>query len=213
MGSFLAVTAVHDQPQVVAAAVEAFLAEHQAVSDTSDDFVNDTVGIYSSGDAWSVVQWPAFFNMYDEPAAEHISKSRGCLVSSVHTFDDDYWTHQLFDRGEQVDVFCTRPTYHLAEGADETPLRRAFAGRPDLVAEAFGIEDAKVAPYLKHLDVAKPPSGKVFDGDEHEFGDLWAFTDLWRQAGIRYPGETDEPVKRIRLAIGWQGLLPIGSVL
>jgi hypothetical protein len=210
MGSFLAVTAAREQPPVVAAAVEAFLAEHSATAPA--DEATETAGIFGSGE-WSVVVWPDFFNMYDEPAAQHLSKTRGCLVSSVHSFGDDYWTHLLLDRGEQLDVFCSRPTYHLAKDADEAPLRRAFAGRPDMIADAFGIEDGKVAPYLRHLDVDKPPSGKVFDGDQFELGDIRVFTDLWRQAGIEYPAPDAEPAARIGLALGWQGMLPIGSIL
>lgn len=238
MGNFLAATAIRDRPDAVAAAVEAFLAEHSAVAAEESErgaeeveategtegtattaitegtagIASESASVFAAGDEWSVVIWPAFFNVYDEPAAGRLSETCDTLVSTVHTFGDDYWTHVLYDRGTQVDVFCSKPTYHLDGGADEAPLREALAGRPDLIAEAFGVDTDRVAAYLKHTDVDKPPAGAAADGDEHDLADTWVFTDFWRALGIAYPGDQHDPAARVTLAAGWQGLLPVGSV-
>lgn len=210
MGNFLAATAVRTEPDAVAAAVEGFLAEHQAAAGAGAE--GESAQVYAAGDDWSVVLWPAFFNVYDEPAAGRLSQTCDTLVSTVHLFDDDYWTHVLYDRGDQVDVFCSKPTYHLDGETDAKPLRDAFAGRPDLIGQRFGIESQRVAPYLRHTDVDNPPHETVAEGDEHGLDDTWVFTDFWRALGITYPVGENDPAARVTFAPGWQGLLPVGSV-
>jgi hypothetical protein len=212
MGTFLAATAIRDEPGAVASAVEAFLADHSAAVADESPALAEAASVYATGNDWSVVIWPTFFNVYDEPAAGRLSESCDTLVSTVHTFGDDYWTHVLYDRGTQVDVFCSKPTYHLDGDANEKPLREALAGHPDLVAKAFGVEADRVAAYLKHTDIDRPPAGSAADGDEHDLADANVFTDFWRTLGITYPGDEGHPAARVPLATGWQGLLPVGTV-
>ena len=94
----------------------------------------------------------------------------------------------------------------------QKPLHEALAGHPDLVAKAFGVEADRVAAYLKHTDVDKPPAGSAADGDEHDLVDANVFTDFWRTLGITYPGDESNPTAQVPLATGCQGLLPVGTV-
>jgi hypothetical protein len=161
---------------------------------------------------WTSVLWPEYFVPYDAPICQSLSQSLNTLVSTIHVFDSDYWVHHLFSGGDLLDRFCSWPSYFVKERTEVSRLRREWSGKPEVVADAFGVSPSVVAPYFAHQDLTSAKRGKVHDDDRLLLEDFWVFTDLWRRLGIHYQYDPDAAEIRIRLGGDFPSKLPtIGS--
>jgi hypothetical protein len=205
VGYFLSVSAFRGtEVGALRDAIAAYAGEHGvsvAPVDGRDDDHRD-ISLFA-GD-WAVVLWPEHFNVHDVPACARLSADLGTLVSAIHTFDGDYWVHNVFRDGERLDRFASMPDYFTDTGATR------WAGDPARVAAAFGRAPEQVAPYYVHQSVhAEEPAGKAFGDDEFDLDNMWVFADLWRRLGIAYPEDMGATAACLRLAEGWEDRLPV----
>lgn len=169
MGHFLAVSAFKDQSvDSVATHVKDYLARYgvtcDAVGEGNPDESQDAL-LYPPSNNWTVVLWPAYFNIHDFELCGRLSSAMQTLVSTIHVYDDDYWAHGLFRNGSFVDIFASKPAY-FAEDADEAQrLRKKWKGNPQVIAAALTIPVESVAPYLVHVDQSNAQQ-KAFPSDE-----------------------------------------------
>lgn len=235
MGEFLAATAFRTRDtEALREAIERFYRENGHPvrrvegADARDLSPDDDTIIHGSAGNWTVVTWPRY--AADGPAADSVTAALATIASSVHVHDGDYWVHRLFESGRTLDRFASMPDY-FAEDPDSAQtalLAATWAGRADVLAEALGVADAVVAPYLVQapaLDDEEPDEdfedvdeawGKAFPDDTYDRSDVWVFTDFWRRIGIAYPAvpPADRPAAPshvLRLPAGAARELPQGT--
>ena len=101
--------------------------------------------------------------------------------------DDVVWGYNLFESGEEVDRYSSRPNYWQELTEEEYARQAGDAARvasvwPDLSADA-------IAGYL--TDKEKVPedqtSQKAYPDDEHEAWDGWQLTDFMKKLGLSFP--------------------------
>jgi len=203
MGHFLAATAIRAPVPAVTKAIIAYCAEHSVackeLERTQPHEKTDAL-LFAEGD-WTVVLWPAYFNMHDLSAARHLSAQLGTIVSTVSVHDDDCWCHGLCNRGELLDKFASAPELLELDPAEWT-------GDADTVAAALGVEPSSVAPYFRHVESNEDWDTKAFPDDEFPLVDFWVFCDFWRCCSISYPGDMTAFVSCLRLAENFADCLP-----
>lgn len=211
MGSFLAVSAFKDvTAERVADAVVSFAAEHDIEAEVLNGGPADEstqAAVFAPKGGWTVVLWPHGFNLHDVDACQRLTQTLGTVASTVHIYDDDYWTHVVLSSGEIVDRFASQPSYFEDVAA---PVAAAYAGNPAAVAATVGCTADDVAPYLR----VTPEDGEetfARDGDEFPLDSPWVFTDLWRAMGIAYPDDVASGVALVDLGDGWDDL-PSGVI-
>jgi hypothetical protein len=221
MGYFLAVSAISDSSvNDVTSAIVDFTSRNAVESSVRGRAEN---GYTPSYDAlvfdplgrWTVVLWPEFFNIHDFAACAEVSGRLQTEICSVHVYDDDYWAHGLFDRGEWIDRFCSVPDYFAENDADAERLAAEWKGDPAAFAAHFQVSAATIAPYFSQFR-ARPsprtdvrlPTGKVAADDEYELENFWVFTDFWKKLGIEYPQDVSSWSTSIRLARNFSRRLP-----
>jgi hypothetical protein len=197
VGEFVAATALRtsDLDAVQAAAVR-----HGRVRDTDDERLT-TVGIWAPVNGWTVVIWPNWFSDLNVVSPK-LSADLGTLASAIDVYDGDFWTHQLWRDGVELDRFNSSPEYFAQDRQELRRLREEWAGQPNVVAEAFGVDAGVVARYL-----IPPYTGffgrlrgrrKPFPDDESTLDDVWVFVDFWRRLGITSFDGTP-PARTVRL--------------
>lgn len=226
MGEFIDAVAVRAAPGLLAQALADYLAEHSVtVSEPSDPDDADIL-LYPSPGGWTVMLWPEGTGGAASAAAEDVSRRLGVVASVVSIFDGDFWTHVLFDRGEERDRFASIPDYFEEEPERGEELRRRWASNPAAVGSTVNVPESQIAPYLVHesgddeADVDEhgaytlPPNYQppmAFEDDLSPIGDPWVFVDFWRRLGITYPNGPTPPVKGIELSSNWENRLPNGA--
>src|SRR6266568_3669768 len=195
MGSFLAVSAFRDRSiDAVAESVRRFMSPHgvafEIVSAAEPDPHADAAA-YAPSNGWTVFLWPEHFNLHDIPLCEAVSGDLQTLVSTVHVYDDDYWTHALFDRSALVDRFASMPGYFADDAEQAAMLARAWAGDPNRLGDTLDVAPEMIRPYLVHVDNEAEEWPKAFPDDEFDLENFWVFVDLWRRVGIAYPEEVE----------------------
>jgi hypothetical protein len=199
VGEFVAATALNTSDLD---AVQAATARHGRVRETAgDEEARTTAGIWAPVNGWTVVIWPNWFTDLDAVSPK-LSADLGTLVSAIDVYDGDFWTHQLWRDGVEIDRFNSSPEYFVQDRQELRRLREEWAGRPDVVAEAFGVDAATVARYL-----IPPYTGffgrlrgrrKPFPDDASTLDDVWVFVDFWRRLGITSFDGTP-PARTVRL--------------
>ncbi len=212
MGNFLAVSAFRDvDDDAVAEATAAFFArcgvQIQPVAESEPNRPRSDFNVFAPVGRWTVVLWPAYFNIHDVPVCTALSGDLATVVSTVHTYDSDYWTHVLLREGSVLDRYASVPDYFEAENVAE--LAEKWAGNAAVVAVAVDGDPALLAPYF-HQAVGSEVRGKASPNDVFELGSEWVFTDFWRRAGIEYPRDVLSG-RRFRLGDGWDKLIPVTS--
>jgi hypothetical protein len=215
MGSFLAVSAFRDRSvDAVAESVRKFMSAHGVAFEfvnTAEPDPHVDAAAYSPPNGWTVFLWPEYFNVHDIPLCEIVSRDLQTLVSTVHVYDDDYWTHVLFDRGELVDRFASMPGYFADDAGQAAMLERAWAGDADRLADALDVAPEVIRPYLVHVDPEAAEMPKAFPDDESDLEDFWVFVDMWRRVGITYPEEVENYECLFRLGRDFMDRLPISQ--
>jgi hypothetical protein len=212
MGYFLAVSAFRavGEDEVVGA-ITALLARHSVqvrpVDRGEPDQPSLDFKVFAPAGGWTVVLWPAYFNIHDVPVCAALSEALGGVVSTVHTYDSDYWTHVLLREGRILDRFGSMPDYFVS-GDGATDIAARWAGDANVVAEMAGGDPAALGAYFRHD--AGEGDGKAFPDDEFALDSEWVFTDFWRRVGILYPADIGAG-RRFRLSDGWRELIPVTS--
>ena len=213
MGYFLAVSAFKNQPvEAVAKCTASYTGKHgvgcKPKSDGQTNLNPKTdAAIYAPANGWTVVLWPAYFNIHDIEACRALSEQMQAVVATVHVYDDAYWTNVLFDQGRRLDQFASIPNYF--EGGPEIAQR--WGGDASVVARAMSVPEAQIAPYFAKIGEAD--LGKAFVDDEFELSNFWVFTDFWRRIGIRYPADVSKCALQLRLDKGFGQKLPTSGEL
>lgn len=208
MGVFLAVSAFRRvDPAVLADALvtvaEGFGSSAEVVP--AGPAEEDSAAVFAPAGDWTVVVWPDRFNLHDVDTCVALTAALGTTVSTVHVYDDDYWTHAVVADGTVLDLFCSVPDYF----DDDPVLAVRYAGRPDLVGEALGVDPALVGRYLQPAE--KAGGAQARPGDEFTLDDFWVFTDFWRRMGISYPSDLGAPAVLVDLGDSWSQMFPSGA--
>ncbi|MBI5536673.1 MAG: hypothetical protein HY898_28395 [Deltaproteobacteria bacterium] len=188
MGLFLAASAFRNRSAAdVADTIRAYASKFGSAAEPcgpSDPETPEDVHVYAPAQGWTVVRWPAFFNVHDVPFCLDGSHNLRTLVSTVHIYDGDYWAHFLMENGALLDRFASWPDYFDPELPDAA--RAQWKGNPELIASKAGCDPTAIRPYLVHPDPEDPPPGKAAEDDAFELADVRVFADLWRRMGIRW---------------------------
>ena len=213
MGHFLATTAFRSDSvdEIKRAITEHFAAhgvKYQELDGSSSlDEATDAL-IFAPLNSWVVVLWPSYFSAHDFPLVASVGRARGWLISTMHTYDDDYWEHLAVRGSERLHSFCSRPSYWAGEAAELARVA-SFNPDPQRLSVALDVPSAALEPYL--VDASSVSEGmKAHPDDRFELGDFWVFTDFWLRLGITYPDPPTNPAAVVRLSKWFSKRLPAG---
>ena len=161
---------------------------------------NHAGSVWAPRAGWTLVSGPRFFTG-NAAAGQWLSGQFHTLVSTIDVYDGDLWMHLLWRDGVELDRFNSCPDYFVSGGREARRLRDQWAGRPEVVAAAFGRPVEHVAPYLVHpyssrLFGRRLPHRKAFPDDEHRLGDFAVFVDFWRRMGIAW-ATSEKPARHL----------------
>jgi hypothetical protein len=131
------------------------------------------------------VMYPGGFFGWDD-ASEHLSKSLGVSVISLHIHDGDLWMYVLYRDGQEIDHFNPIPDYWSIDmGPGE---RSSWAGNASVVSDNWeGVDAGSIDRYLVTWDLDDEHPGKAYEDDEHRIGDCWQLVDFMGKLGLVYP--------------------------
>ena len=213
MGHFLAVTAFHsDSVADVSAALSDYLASHgvavEMISSAAAPDSGRDAQIYEPINGWTVVLWPAYFNLHDFPFARSIATARNWLVSTVHVYDDEYWEHLAHNGATELHAICSRPNFWKDESPYDFERTARYDSSPERLAAAVGASTATIQPYLADADSLAAFDSKAHPDDQFPISDFWVFTDFWRRIGISYPTPPQNLATILRLGRNFARKLP-----
>lgn len=200
----------------VAAAVFRYAEKHGAPAEFVEPDSGDgrsTVDLWAPRNGWIVTIWPTHFTGLNA-VAQWLSGELTTLVSTIDVYDGDFWNHVLWRDGAEADRFSSWPDHFEADRHEAKRLKQEWAGRPDVLAESFGVPENHITPYL----IPPYSSGvfgwwmrrrKPFPDDTTELADIWIFIDFWRRLGIHYPDAP--PARSIRFTGRGSDGLPVGG--
>ena len=187
MGLFLAMSGVANSTKAaVEDALRAYATERGGTLETvgqSDD-PSEALLIAQLGNHVTVM-YPGEFVQWDD-ASQHLSRTLGTFVFSLHIHDEDLWMYILFSKGEQVDQFNPIPDY-WSEKMSEAEMQE-WAGRAAVVGMHWpDLEPETIGNYLFDWDLDDEEPDKAYPDDEFTFNDCWQVTDFMRRLGLAYP--------------------------
>jgi hypothetical protein len=233
MGYFLAVSAFQDSAvERLAQAIRRCASEFNVACHTFDPERAESnpetdASLFEPVEGWTVVLWPAYFNIHDFPVCQALSEQLSTLVSTMHVYDGDYWAHGLFERGQLLDRFCSQPDYFAEDSETAERMKTEWRGDPETIASRFNVSAEAIRGYVLRLasfeeSVPQPRSlfslfkrrrpglsvRKVKPDDEFGLDNFWVFTDFWKRLGIRYPDNVAEWAKLVRFDGDFKNHLP-----
>ncbi|KKL84729.1 hypothetical protein LCGC14_1961820 [marine sediment metagenome] len=240
MGHFLAVSAFRtEQVDELCQRIAGYCRSSDVgceVRESADDLSDETdATVYSPENGWVRVIWPNHFTANDFPLCENLSKQAALVVSTVHTYDGEYWEHLFLDRGDVLHKFCSWPDYDVGSEEEAVKAKAEWRGDPTQLAEFLGIPAESISGYMVHLSPppAEPPpkksifswltgksqpqpqpqfvveTHKAYDADHFDLEDFWVFTDFWAKLGIVYPDPWDQGIGcLLRFEPNWWKKLP-----
>ena len=214
MGHFLAVTAYQNtQPDLLLNTLSAYCSEVSVGCSESKVPQDSKDGlIYPPQNGWTVFLWPSYYNVVDLQSAQTMSGKLRTLVSSIHVYDDDYWTHGLFQNGENIDLFCSHPEYHGTGFFENRRLAKLWSGSSEKIAAACGIPPERIAGYLRNnRKLGSKADTRVHAEDQFDLSNFWVFVDFWKKLGINYPVDMTGFVKAVRFSRDANFKMPAGS--
>jgi hypothetical protein len=214
MGYFLAATAFHSEsvPEIVQAITEQMRSHdvtHEVLPGSSAFDEATDAQVFPPQNGWCVVLWPTYFNIHDFPLAKALAMARPWLISTVHVYDDHYWEHLAVQGSNELQSFCSCPTYWEDQPSE---LERVAKFKPSAnqIAAAAGVSATTLEPYLVDTDKLSDQAVKAYAEDQHPLSDIWVFTDFWRRLGIVYPDPQENPAAIVRLSKWFAKRLPTG---
>ena len=187
MGLFLAMSGVANSSRAaVEEALRAYATERggtlEAVGASADP--TEALLIAESG-SHVTVMYPGEFVQWDE-ASQHLSRTLGTSVFSLHIHDEDLWMYVLFSKGEQVDQFNPIPDYWQRKMPKNE--KELWAGNADVVAQHWpGVMPESIRNYLFVWDLDVAESDNAYDDDQFPYNDCWQVTDFMHRLGLVYP--------------------------
>jgi hypothetical protein len=187
MGLFLAMSGVANAGRAaVEETLRAYATEKggtlEAVGPSTD--LSDALLVADSGNHVTVM-YPSDFGRWDE-TSEHLSRSLGTSVVSLHIHDEDLWMYVLFSKGEQVDQFNPIPDYWHKKMPKSD--KQVWAGNAAVVAQHWpSVTPEAIREYLHEWDLDAVDSDLAYDDDEFSYNDCWQMTDFMRRLGLVYP--------------------------
>ena len=154
------------------------------------------VATISESGRWTVVKWPAGFYRHDIPVCIELARLLSAVVSTLHVYAGNYWTHALIDRGTALDLFCSVPDYFAETPDVKQRLREKWAGRPAIVAAALGAKPEQVAPYFVR---SGDGAGKAFADDQYPLGDWRVYQDFLARTNVWSEKVAASDVRRLSL--------------
>jgi hypothetical protein len=96
-------------------AVQEAAVPHGRVRDTEGDDEQRTMArIWAPVNGWTVVIWPNWFTDL-KIVSPKLSADLGTLASAIDVYDGDFWTHQLWRNGVELDRFNSSPEYFVQD--------------------------------------------------------------------------------------------------
>ena len=188
--------------QVVAYAAERGVEARVAAADGGE--LADQADVYEPLDGWTVVMWPDTSAEAAVELARAISHRLGIVASCVSAYDDDFWSHLVFDAGQERDRFTSRPDYF----EEESGTGHRWLSDPGTVAGLFGVDAAEISEYLAPIteeDLEADDERRAHPDDEYALTDSWVFVDFWRRLGIVYPDADVPPLQcGVTFPPGWE---------
>ena len=171
MGHFLAVSAFRDRSvqsvsDAVVAYAKRFDCDCEPATGGEPDDSRDAL-VFPPENGWTAILWPSYFNIHDIELCRNVSSALAAIVSTVHVYDGDYWTHALIESGTVRDVFASMPYYF----ADVVSKLSMPVGTGVLSATAYWGRDVISWPWID------PEPGSITD-DNMQWVALqlaWAF--------------------------------------
>ena len=191
MGLFLAISGVANAGRAtVEEALRAYAVERggtlESVGPSAD--LSDALLIADSGNHVTVM-YPCDFVKWDE-ASEHLSKTLGTSVVSLHIHDEDLWMYVLFSKGEQIDQFNPIPDYWSRKMPKSE--KQVWAGNAAVVAQHWpGLAPESIREYLHEWDLDAEDSDLAYADDEFPYNECWQMTDFMGRLGLVYPIDDD----------------------
>ncbi|MDR7274041.1 hypothetical protein [Catenuloplanes atrovinosus] len=197
----------HDDAGEVARLVVAYAAERGVearVGSASGGEIADQADVYEPLDGWTVVMWPSTSGDAAVELARAVSGRLGTVASCVSAYEDDFWSHLVFEAGRERDRFTSRPDYFEEEAGTE----HRWTSDPAVVAGLFGVGAADITDYLTPLtedDLDGEDERRAHPDDEYALTDSWVFVDFWRHLGITYPDADVPPLQYgVTFSPGWE---------
>lgn len=215
MGYFLAVTAfktdsVADLARVVIDHMKSYGVPCESLPVDSQLDPQRDAQMYAPVAGWTVIFWPAYFNIHDFPLVRTLAASQGWLVSTVHVYDDEYWEHLCCSGGTELHAFCSRSRFWKEESPDDFQRMSGYDTEPSRLASSIGISPQVIQPYIVDVDSLPTPEAKAHPNDEFTLGDFWVFVDFWRRMGVTYPTPPQNLAAVLRLGLNVGKKLPVG---
>lgn len=199
MGYFLAVAAfktdsVADLARVVTDHMKSYGVPCESVPVDSQLDPQHDAQIYAPVADWTVILWPAYFNIHDFPLVRTLAASQGWLVSTVHVYDDEYWEHLCCSGGTELHTFCSRSRFWEEESPDDFQRMSGYDTEPSRLASplvfhrrSFSHTSLTLTRYLLPRQRRIPRTSSRLE----IFGSLWIFGDAWASL-IRHHHRTSQ---------------------
>jgi hypothetical protein len=196
----------HDDAGEVARLVVAYAAERGVeahVGSANGGKITDQADVYEPLDGWTVVVWPSTSAEAAAEMAQAVSGRLNTVASCVSAYEDDFWSHLIFDAGRERDRFTSRPDYFEEESGTE----HRWISDTATVAGVFGVDAGEITDYLTPLteDDSDDDDRRAHPDDEYALTDSWVFVDFWRRVGITYPDADVPPLQfGVTFPPGWE---------
>lgn len=140
--------------------------------------------------------------------AEGIARSLSHHLSAssilLHFSDDVVWSYDLFQAGQMLDSYSSRPNYFAT--ASEDQIMR-LKGRPEVICSNWpNVRPDDIAFYLSNKELlADGSESKAYGTDKSPEWDAWQVCDFMRKLGLEYPVDENgdsirEPIKQMTIA-------------
>lgn len=176
-------------------------------NDSQDDDYLDILVMPPEND-WILVLWPSGFYGHDAEAACYVSERLETLAFAVRVYEDEFWQYDLFEKGEKLDFYWSRPRFF----DPEMSLKRTkfFKGKPSALVQNFSADLKTISPYLINVEEILEEDEEVFahPKDGAPLQDPWVFVDFWEKLGLAYPDDFGNYVAKVRLEEAWEENLP-----
>lgn len=143
----------------------------------------------------SVSQQDAIYSMEqpyvdgDEHFFEALAVELEAVYLNAQVIENNHWAFTLARNGMLIDRFDSCPEYFSEERDD--PVVWSFEGRPEILAEVWGIEVKEIERYFRCWGRFTEPDGfaisldgKAYDTDQFEYGDYFQVYDFLTKLGF-----------------------------
>jgi len=108
----------------------------------------------------------------------------------LYIYDGDFWGYTLYDKGEEIDDFSTRPDYFI-KSSDKAENSREHVS---LIAKYFDVDEEKIKNYLIPWtdEMLKEERSMAYPDDTCSYGDSWQMMDFMEKLGFSFEDFEEE---------------------